>query len=58
MAKIISMSVWGNNPSYSVGAIKNAQIAKELFPDWVCRIFVDGTVPTHYVEEMLKMPNV
>jgi len=58
MTKIISMSVWGNNPSYSVGAIKNAQIAKDLFPDWVCRIFVDGTVPTHYVEDMLKMSNV
>jgi len=58
MNKIISMSVWGNKPSYSVGAIKNAQIAKELFPDWKCRIFVDGTVPTHYVEELLKMSNV
>jgi hypothetical protein len=58
MNKIISMSVWGNNPSYSVGAIKNAQIAKELFPDWICRIFVDGTVPTNYVEKMLEFPNV
>lgn len=58
MNKIISMSVWGNKPSYSVGAIKNAQIAKELFPDWKCRIFIDGTVPTRYVEELLKMSNV
>jgi len=58
MAKIISISVWGNNPAYSIGAIKNAQIAQELFPDWICRIFVDGTVPTHYVEDMLKLPNV
>ena len=58
MNKIISISVWGKNPSYSIGAIKNAQIAKDLFPDWKCRIFIDGTVPTHYVKELLKMSNV
>jgi hypothetical protein len=58
MAKIISISVWGDDPAYSIGAIKNAQIAQKLFPDWKCRIFVDGTVPKHYVEHLLKMPNV
>lgn len=58
MTKIISISVWGKNASYSIGALKNIQIAQELFPDWICRIFVDGTVPTHYVEKMLEFPNV
>lgn len=58
MNKIISISVWGNNPAYSIGAIKNVEIAQNLFPDWVCRIFVDDTVPTHYVEKMLKFHNV
>jgi hypothetical protein len=58
MSKIISISVWGNAPSYCVGAIKNAELAKELFPDWTCRIFVDQTVPTHYVDELLKFSNV
>ena len=58
MAKIISISVWGNSPSYSIGAIKNAEIAQKLFPDWTCRIFIDNTVPTHYVERMLEFSNV
>ena len=58
MSKIISMSVWGNDPSYSIGAIKNAQIAKKLFPDWMCRIFVNETVPTYYINDMLKLTNV
>jgi hypothetical protein len=58
MSKVISISVWGNKPAYSIGAIKNIQIAQELFPDWICRIFVDGTVPTHYVEKMLEYSNV
>lgn len=58
MAKIISISVWGKSASYSVGAIKNAELAQTLFPDWKCRIFLDGTVPTNYVEHLMKMPNV
>lgn len=58
MKKIISISVWGKKPSYSVGALKNIELAQKIFPDWTCRIFVDGTVPTHYVEKMLEFPNV
>lgn len=58
MTKIISISVWGNNPSYSIGALKNIELAQQIFPDWICRIFVDGTVPTNYVEKMLEFPNV
>jgi hypothetical protein len=58
MEKIISISVWGNKPSYSIGAIKNAELAKELFPDWTCRIFIDETVPNHHVKKLMEMPNV
>ncbi len=58
MTKIISISVWGNAPSYSIGAIKNAEIAQTLFPDWICRIFIDNTVPTYYIERMMELPNV
>lgn len=58
MAKIISISIWGNKPSYSVGAIKNVQLAKRLFPDWKCRIFFDNTVSKEYLDELVKMSNV
>ncbi len=36
MAKIISLSVWGSKPQYSVGAIKNIELAEKIFPDWKC----------------------
>jgi len=58
MAKIISISVFGSNPRYCAGALKNAQIAQILFPDWIVRIFVDSTVPSNYIEELLRFPNV
>jgi len=37
--KIISFSVYGNFPLYSVGAIENIQEAKEYFPGWTCRFY-------------------
>jgi len=37
MKKIISFSLWGDNPIYTQGAIRNAELAKEVYPDWVCR---------------------
>lgn len=39
--KIISMSVWGNNPRYIIGARKQVELAKEFYPDWKVRIYID-----------------
>ena len=39
--KIISMSVWGDNPRYIVGARRQVELAKEFYPDWKVRIYVD-----------------
>lgn len=58
MNKIISISVWGSKPQYCIGAIKNAELAKRLMPNWKCRIFVDNSVPTKYQEKLYSMDNV
>ncbi|NQX40832.1 hypothetical protein SAMN05421820_104236 [Pedobacter steynii] len=42
MKKIISFSLWGENPMYWIGALKNIELAKVLYPDWVCRFYVDA----------------
>ncbi len=42
MKKIISFSLWGENMMYWDGALKNIQLAKVLYPDWVCRFYVDA----------------
>ena len=39
--KVISYSLYGTNPCYYWGAIENALIAKELFPDWMVYVFVE-----------------
>ena len=41
MVKIISLSVWGNDPRYIVGANRQYELAKQFYPDWEFRIYTD-----------------
>jgi hypothetical protein len=41
MKKIISISVWGDNPRYIIGANKQYELAKEFYPNWKFRIYTD-----------------
>lgn len=52
LKKIISFTLWGNDPMYTIGSIKNAQLQKEVYPDWVCRFYVDNTVPIEICKEL------
>ena len=49
MNKIISFSLWGNDPKYCVGAIRNAQLAQKHFPEWECRFYCGMDVPGIYI---------
>ncbi len=50
--KVISFSLWGNNPLYTVGAIKNADLAPQIYPGWICRFYKDATVPSEIIENL------
>lgn len=52
MKKIISFSLWGNNCDYIQGVFENIRLQKEIFPEWVCRFYVDKTVPKDVVEKI------
>jgi len=39
--KIISLSVWGNDTRYIVGANRQYELAKKYYPDWEFRIYTD-----------------
>jgi len=54
MKKIISFSLWGNIPMHCGGAVENIKLAKEFYPDWVCRFYIDDTVEKSVVENILK----
>lgn len=58
MKKIISYSVWGNNPVYVINAIVNADLAQDLYPGWICRFYCSPNVPIGIVKELQSRPNV
>jgi hypothetical protein len=58
MQKIISFSLWGDNPKYGVGAIINAQLAQKYFPEWKCVFYYDKSVPGIYIKSLNEFSNV
>ena len=57
LKKIISFSLWGDNPIYNIGAIRNAQIAKEIFPDWICRYYIGKSTPSETINKLKNENN-
>ncbi len=56
--KIISFSVWGNNPKYTIGAIKNAELLQDVYPGWIARFYVGQSVPDDIVKTLSSFDNV
>lgn len=42
---VIAYSLFGGDPRYCETALLNVRAAREFFPAWVCRFYVDDTVP-------------
>jgi hypothetical protein len=58
MKKVISFSLWGNNITYNIGAIKNAELAKDLYPDFECWFYIhQETVPEDTIKKLQEFNN-
>ena len=57
MDKIISFCLYGDNPKYTIGAIKNAKLAKTLYPDWKCMFFCDSSVSVDIINRLKDFNN-
>jgi len=51
MKKLISISVWGDNPRYIIGANRQYELAKEFYPDWKFRIYTDDRNKFSYLTD-------
>lgn len=58
MKQVISYSLYGNQPRFLVGAIKNAQLAQVFFPGFTARYYVGNSVPTWVRSTLDLFPNV
>jgi len=57
MKKIISFSLWGDNPKYTIGAIRNTELAKTIYPDWVCRFYIGTSTPKDIINQLESFDN-
>lgn len=52
MKRVISFCLWGNNPKYCVGAIRNAQLAKKIYPGWEVWVYCGTSVPESTISDL------
>ncbi len=38
--KLVSFSLWGDHPLYTIGAFENIELIREIYPGWKCRFYV------------------
>ena len=50
--KVISFSLYGRHPRYTLGAIANARHANRAYPGWICRFYVADDVPEGVISRL------
>lgn len=59
MIRVISFSLWGDNPTYTIGAIRNAELALVYYPDFECWFYIHKpSVPQEIVHQLSSFKNV
>ncbi|MEC3878251.1 hypothetical protein [Parapedobacter sp. 10938] len=53
--KYLSFSLWGDQPHYTVGAIRNAELAREIYVDWHVLVYHDNTVPDETLTQLQQL---
>lgn len=49
---LLSFSLYGSDPLYCRGAIRNAELAATIYPGWMVRFAVDASVPADVLERL------
>ncbi|MEM7060316.1 MAG: hypothetical protein AAF557_22275 [Pseudomonadota bacterium] len=52
---LIVFSLWGEDPRYLTGAQNNVIVARYLYPGWICRFYVDRSVPDKALAALLSL---
>jgi len=57
MKKVISYSLWGDDPKYCIGAVKNALLREEIYPNWISRFYIHEDVSSKCIEKLSRIEN-
>ena len=61
--KVISFSLFGigegrpKEKAYLVGVVRNIELAAQIYPGWICRFYVDPSVPEDVIEKITSYPH-
>lgn len=58
MATIFSYCIYGSNPKYVEGMVKNLEQIQVMYPEFQTWIIVGNDVPSTYIEKYNSFPNV
>jgi protein O-GlcNAc transferase len=50
--KVFSFSIYGDNPIYTIGGVKNAKLIKELFPEWKSIFYIADDVDPNIIKQI------
>jgi hypothetical protein len=53
--KVVSFSLWGSNPKYCVGAVKNAELLSKVYPGWEGWFYCGTDVPQHIIRQLEEL---
>jgi hypothetical protein len=53
--KVLSFSLYGDNPIYTIGCIKNAELRKHIFTDWEMWVYHNNTVPQNILDRLKEL---
>lgn len=53
--KVLSFSLYGDNPIYTYGCIKNAELHKKHFVDWEMWVYYNDTVPQNILDSLSEL---
>jgi hypothetical protein len=56
--RLISFSLWGAAPKYLGGAIRNVELAPEIYPGWTCRFYCGSSVPPDVLARLRSFSGV
>jgi hypothetical protein len=53
--KVLSFSLYGENPIYTLGCIRNAELHKTYFNDWEMWVYYNDTVPIDIINKLSEL---
>ena len=52
--RVIAYGLYGSDPKYTRGAIRNSELVNTIFPGWTARFYCRGDVPPAIIDELRK----